>query len=69
MFLVGGGILVHGIPALHHGVQHMAELAHALPAAGTLLPLLANGLIGVVAGALVLAAVTAFKRIRGTAAA
>jgi len=67
MFLVGGGILVHGIPALHHGVQHLAELAHALPAAGTLLPLLANGLIGVVAGALVLAVVTAVKRIRGTA--
>ncbi len=69
MFLVGGGILVHGIPALHHGIQHLAELAHALPAAGTLLPLLANGLVGVVAGALVLAAVTAVNRIRGTAAA
>ncbi len=67
MFLVGGGILVHGIPALHHGIQHLAELAHALPAAGTLLPLLANGLVGVVAGALVLAAVTGVNRLRGTA--
>lgn len=69
MFLVGGGILVHGIPALHHGIEHLAELAHALPAAGTLLPLLANGLIGVVAGALVLAAVTAIGRMRGSTAA
>ena len=69
MFLVGGGILVHGIPALHHGIQHLAELAHALPAAGTLLPLLANGLVGVVAGALVLAAVTGVNRLRGTATA
>jgi len=65
MFLVGGGILVHGIPALHHGTQHLAELAHALPAAGTLLPLLANGLVGIVAGALVLAAVTGIQRVRG----
>jgi predicted DNA repair protein MutK len=69
MFLVGGGILVHGIPALHHGIQHLAELAHALPAAGILLPLLANGLVGVVAGALVLAAVTGVNRLRGTATA
>ncbi|MCU0813815.1 MAG: DUF808 domain-containing protein [Burkholderiaceae bacterium] len=24
MFLVGGGILVHGVPALHHGIGHIA---------------------------------------------
>lgn len=24
MFLVGGGILVHGIPALHHAVEGLA---------------------------------------------
>ena len=62
MFLVGGGILVHGVPALQHAiisaVQPMSALAQAV------LPPLANGLLGVVAGALALALVTGFQRLR-----
>ena len=53
MFLVGGGILVHGLPFLHH-------LTEGLP-----LGFVWDGLIGVVAGALVLAAVTLVQRVRG----
>jgi predicted DNA repair protein MutK len=66
MFLVGGGILVHGIPAMHHGIQHLGEVARGLPAAA-LLPMLANGLVGVVAGAVALAVVTGIKWLRGLA--
>jgi predicted DNA repair protein MutK len=55
MFLVGGSILVHGVPALHHAIAHAAEGAGA---AGGLLILLGEGGVGIVAGALVLAAVT-----------
>jgi predicted DNA repair protein MutK len=69
MFLVGGGILVHGIPALHHGVLHLSEILHAVPASATLVPLLANGLIGLVAGALVLLVLTGVQRIRRSGAA
>lgn len=62
MFLVGGGILVHGVPVLAHAieaaVQNLPGLAQAL------LPALANGLLGVVAGALVLGAVMLVKRVR-----
>ena len=60
MFLVGGGILVHGIPLLHH----WAQAAHALPP-GWLWENLFNAVAGVVAGALVLAAVNAYTRLRG----
>ena len=63
MFLVGGGILAHGIAPLHHAVQALAERAGALGAA--LLPLLADGLTGLVAGALVLAGVSVLQRWRG----
>ena len=66
MFLVGGGILVHGLPGLHHAVQGWAEGRGPLAAA--LLPTLADGLAGIVAGALVLAGVTLVQRIRGRAA-
>ncbi len=60
MFLVGGGILVHAIPALHH----MAEAAHAIPP-GWLWENLFNAVVGIVAGALVLAVVKAVGKLRG----
>ncbi len=66
MFLVGGGILVHGLPWLHHAVQGAA--VGRGPLAAALLPTLADGLAGIVAGALVLAGVTLVQRIRGRAA-
>jgi hypothetical protein len=68
MFLVGGGILVHGIPWLHHGVEHLADVIADWPAIGGLVgavtAMLANGMIGVVAGALVLMAVELVQRTR-----
>ncbi len=60
MFLVGGGILVHGAPPLRLWVEHLADRAGA---PGPLLPLLLDALVGVVAGALVLAAVTLVQRL------
>ena len=65
MFLVGGGILVHGVPALHHAVAGAVQGFGA--AAQALLPLLADAVVGVVAGGLVLAAVTLVQRLRRTA--
>lgn len=61
MFLVGGGILTHGVPALSHAIEGLAEQAgwFAWPT-----PYLANALIGVVAGALVLGAVTLIQKMR-----
>jgi predicted DNA repair protein MutK len=67
MFLVGGGILVHGVPALHHAVEGLGE-AVAQGALGGLWRVLAvnllNALAGLVAGAVVLAAVQGIKRLR-----
>ncbi|MGM9483920.1 DUF808 domain-containing protein [Roseateles sp. NT4] len=63
MFLVGGGILVHGIAPLHHAIAQLAEgQAWAVSA---LIENGANALVGVVAGALVLAAVMAVQKLRG----
>ncbi|MFP5402513.1 MAG: DUF808 domain-containing protein [Gammaproteobacteria bacterium] len=54
MFLVGGGILAHGLPAVHHAV---AALAPAPGPLAWLLPLAADAGVGVAAGALALMAV------------
>ena len=64
MFLVGGGILVHGVPALHHA----AEAIRAFPP-GWLWENLFNAVVGVIAGALVLGVVTGIGRLRGKPAA
>jgi uncharacterized protein len=63
MFLVGGGIVVHGVPVLHHLVQGwMAAVGGAWP---TVVEMLGNAGIGIVAGAIVLAMVTLGKRLFG----
>ena len=65
MFLVGGGILVHGLPAAHHAVEAVAGFAAPLPGIGGMLaavtPLLIDGMAGMVAGALVLVGVMLVK--------
>ena len=67
MFLVGGGILTHGVHALAAPIEALALAASSLPGLGSLLhgllPVLANLLVGVVAGALVLAAVALARRV------
>ncbi|MBC7729530.1 MAG: DUF808 domain-containing protein [Microbacteriaceae bacterium] len=70
MFLVGGGILTHGIAPLHQGIEAAVVGVTALgplPALllPMLLPLLADALVGLVAGALVLGGVLLVKRLRG----
>ena len=63
MFLVGGGILMHGVPALHHLVDAALQAFDGF--ARTIGSLVLNGLAGFVAGLLVLAALTLIKRARG----
>ncbi len=65
MFLVGGGILVHGIGPVHHAVEALvAQLAGAGALVQGLVQLLADAVAGVVAGALVLAGVLLVQKIR-----
>lgn len=62
MFLVGGGILTHGISALHHAIEGWAVAVGGW--AGAVLPVLADGVVGLLAGALILAVVTVIQRLR-----
>lgn len=70
MFLVGGGILSHGIPGAAHLIHGWSAAAAALPRVGgalaALLPTLLNLLVGVLAGSLILAMVLLVKRLRGS---
>jgi len=61
MFLVGGGILVHGVPAVGHALEAWAQGAGGL--VGGIGSNLANAVVGLAAGALVLAAVEFVKKL------
>ena len=63
MFLVGGGILVHGVAPLGHAIERLGESLQG--AMGAVAVLVLDGLTGIVAGALVLGAVTLVQRITG----
>ena len=60
MFLVGGGILVHAVPA----VAHWLEDAVPHGGGGAMLLALANGLVGLLVGAVVVAIAAAIQRAR-----
>ena len=68
MFLVGGGILTHGVHAVGEWIRDAAVDAAAIPGAGTvigaLMPTLANAVVGIVAGGLVVLALKLFRWIR-----
>jgi predicted DNA repair protein MutK len=63
MFLVGGGILTHGIPVLQH-LSDAALVGVTKPLA-MLGSLLFDGFVGMLAGAIVVAVVTLVKKWRG----
>ena len=67
MFLVGGGIILHGIAPLHHVLEVLLVSIEALPG-GSALTLLttivANAVTGLIAGGVLVALLTLFNRIR-----
>jgi predicted DNA repair protein MutK len=67
MFLVGGGILVHGLPIVAEGLHIVEVWAHSLPMAGGLAgvvgSMLYNGLFGFIAGGVIVGVFLGVKRL------
>lgn len=68
MFLVGGGIIAHGLPLLAAWLHDIESVAHDLPVAADLFSGLAvmvyNGIVGIVAGGILVGAQQLVARIR-----
>jgi hypothetical protein len=62
MFMVGGGILTHGIPPVHHAI---AQAAEASGMAGGVVALALDVLFGIAGGTLALLGVKAIDKLRG----
>ncbi len=65
MFLVGGGIVVHGVAPLHHAIEQFAQQQSAVVA--LILPTLLNLVLGFIIGAIVVLLVKAVAKVRGVA--
>ncbi|SFH27796.1 DUF808 domain-containing protein [Modicisalibacter xianhensis] len=69
MFMVGGGILTHGIPFLEHAMEDVSHASAAIPGIGAVLGTLGttvlNALFGIVAGGVVLGVVKLAGRLGG----
>ncbi len=62
MFLVGGAILTHGIPGVHHWIEHFAGALNNGFLHATV-PALLNAAFGITAGAVTLVALTMIKNL------
>lgn len=60
MFMVGGGILTHGVPAVHHWIEGVSQSVGGI---SWLMPTLLNAVAGVIAGAVVLALVSVVSKL------
>jgi predicted DNA repair protein MutK len=69
MFLVGGGIIAHGIPAVHHavhdGVATILGEAHGPSTVATLLTMAADAAVGILVGLALVAALSLGSRLAG----
>jgi len=67
MFLVGGGILVHGIPPVADALHYLEEAVHGVAGFGglfeVLVAVLFNGVVGMLAGGILVGAHSLLKRV------
>ncbi|HRD92890.1 MAG TPA: DUF808 domain-containing protein [Accumulibacter sp.] len=68
MFMVGGSILSHGMPPVHHFIEHAADLAGTVAAVGgafkAFTSIVLEALVGIVGGSLTLLGLRAFAATR-----
>lgn len=68
MFMVGGGILTHGLPPVHHLFTDWASYSTVVPGVGEILggvtPTLLNAVFGLIAGGVVMVVVSGITALR-----
>ncbi|MGR5297064.1 DUF808 domain-containing protein [Vibrio mediterranei] len=67
MFLVGGGIVVHNVPAIHHLIEPIIMDIPNLSVAQAIIPGLLNGVIGIIAGLIVVAVFSVIGKLKAAA--
>jgi uncharacterized protein len=63
MFLVGGSIIGHGLPFIHHFSENLVTKIQHLPGAGVLGSMLIDGVVGLIVGAICVAGFMLFQKV------
>ncbi|KII80219.1 DUF808 domain-containing protein [Vibrio renipiscarius] len=66
MFLVGGGIIVHSLSFIHHGLESVVSVLPQIPYLSATYSTIGNGIIGLMSGLLMLALLSGYRRLRAT---
>jgi uncharacterized protein len=69
MFLVGGSIIVHGIAPLNHAIESISRLAEPIFGkgfTGLFVPTIGDAIVGLLVGAIIVALLTIFKKLRNS---
>ncbi len=64
MFLVGGGIVVHNVPSIHHWIEPIIMDLPNVSLVNAIAPALMNGAIGIVAGLIIVGVIELVRKIR-----
>lgn len=64
MFLVGGGIVVHSLPFIHHALESVVSLMPVIPYVSATYATVGNGVIGLVSGFILLCIINLYQAIR-----
>ncbi|GAB2666846.1 DUF808 domain-containing protein [Vibrio panuliri] len=62
MFLVGGGIVVHSLPFVHHAIEHIVAMLPSIPYVSATYSVVGNGLAGLLSGYLILATMSLYHK-------
>ncbi|ROV58497.1 DUF808 domain-containing protein [Vibrio ponticus] len=64
MFLVGGGIVVHSLPFVHHGLASVLSLLPSVPYVSATYSVIGNGIVGLISGYIILALISLYQRVK-----
>ncbi|WP_063660506.1 DUF808 domain-containing protein [Aliivibrio fischeri] len=64
MFLVGGGIVVHSLPFVHHALESVTNLLPSIPYVSVIYPTIGNGFIGLFSGFILLFIMAMYQKVK-----
>ncbi|MFA1562286.1 DUF808 domain-containing protein [Aliivibrio fischeri] len=64
MFLVGGGIVVHSLPFVHHALESVTNLLPSVPYVSATYPTIGNGFIGLFSGFILLFIMAMYQKVK-----
>ncbi|GAK85634.1 hypothetical protein JCM19238_3223 [Vibrio ponticus] len=66
MFLVGGGIVVHSLPFVHHGLESVVSMLPTVSYVSATYSVIGNGVVGLISGYIILAIISLYQKLKAS---